>query len=101
MNELQKSLHEKSLEELIKILERQEEMVTLLENFQLENESLEQTEVYLREQISSLEKQLSESQMDIKEKEEDLDELTKLNNSLNSENAKLHSQIQELLSLKE
>ena len=87
MNDLQGSSQVKDLEELIEILEKQGEMVSLMEDLQILNDSLEQ--------------ELTQTRQLLSEKEEELDELMRLNCSLNSENERLNSQIKELMSLRE
>jgi len=97
MNALQESFQKKSLEELIKLLGKQEEMVSLLEELQVENEMLEKTGTELRNRINSLEQELLKAKTELLEKDEDLDELTQLSNSLNNENSKQNEQIQALI----
>ena len=87
MNDLLRSSQVENLEELIGILEKQEEMVSLMEDLQILNDSLEQELTHTRQLLS--------------EKEEELDELMRLADSLNRENERLSSQIRELMSLRE
>ena len=87
MNDLQGSSQVENLEELIGILEKQEEMVSLMEDLQILNDSLEQ--------------ELTQTRQLLSEKEEELDELMRLADSLNRENERLSSQIRELMSLRE
>jgi len=87
MNDLLRSSQVENLEELIGILEKQEEMVSLMEDLQILNDSLEQ--------------ELAQTRQLLSEKEEELDELMRLADSLNSENERLSSQIRELMSLRE
>lgn len=87
MNDLLRSSQVENLEELIGILEKQEEMVSLMEDLQILNDSLEQ--------------ELTQTRQILSEKEEELDELMRLADSLNKENEDLSSQIIELMSLRE
>ena len=87
MNGLLRSSQVENLEELIGILEKQEEMVSLMEDLQILNDSLEQ--------------ELTQTRQLLSEKEEELDELMRLADSLNSENERLNSQIREFMSLRE
>ena len=87
MNDLLRSSQVENLEELIWILEKQEEMVSLMEELQILNDSLQQ--------------ELTQTRQLLSEKEEELDELMRLADSLNKENEHLSSQIRELMSLRE
>lgn len=59
-------------------------LVSLLEELQAENESLEQSEALLRDQVSFLERQPSEAHMEIKEKEEAETEVQACKDSCNT-----------------
>ena len=72
----------KNLQDLIEIVEKQEEMVALMETLQSENERLEQ--------------ELSEKNQKIYGITTEMDKLKDLNVRLNSENRKLLSKFKEL-----
>ena len=72
----------KNLQDLIEIVEKQEEMVALMETLQSENERLEQ--------------ELSEKNQKIYGITTEMDKLKDLNVRLNSENRKLLSKLKEL-----
>ena len=75
----------KNYQELLEILEKQEEMLGLLEDMQTENEKLEQ--------------ELQKSIQELMRLREELEEAESLNESLNNENKKLLRQIEELTQL--
>ena len=72
----------KNLQDLIEIVEKQEEMISLMEMLQSENERLEQ--------------ELSEKNQKIYGITTEMDKLKDLNVRLNSENRKLLSKLKEL-----
>ena len=95
-----------NLEEILEILTKQEDLLSLMEQLQEEKETVEGENADLRLQIGEMEsgnrklsEEISRFKMEIHSLREQLEESMQLNEQLLSQNGRLQKQIEELKNL--